>query len=80
MERISLSEHLFSNFPLKFMEPPLIFPGGSGINFKIDKAVTLLPLPDSPTIAKVSPFFKFNETLSTALLTPVGVENSVSIS
>ena len=36
----------------------------------IESAVTLLPLPDSPTIPNVSPASSENETPSTALTTP----------
>src|SRR3954463_9797814 len=35
--------------------PPTMRPGGSGISRISDSAVTLLPHPDSPTIASVSP-------------------------
>jgi hypothetical protein len=35
--------------------------GGLGINFKIDKALTDFPEPDSPTIESVSPGDKENE-------------------
>ena len=36
----------------------------------IDRLVTDLPEPDSPTTASVSPAFSVNETSSTALTTP----------
>ncbi len=36
----------------------------------MERAVTLLPLPDSPTIPIVSPASSENETPSTALTTP----------
>ena len=43
----------------------------------IDNAVTLLPQPDSPTIASVSPRRTLNETSSTALNNPELVKNTV---
>ena len=49
-------------------------PGGCGISFRIDSAVTLLPLPDSPTTASVSPAFTSNDTPSTARMTAVSVK------
>ncbi len=55
---------------LNKMEPPVIFPGGVGIRRMIDWAVTLLPQPDSPTIAKTSPALRSKLTLRTALTTP----------
>jgi hypothetical protein len=39
----------------------------------IESAVTLLPLPDSPTIPNVSPGPREKETPSTAFTTPSGV-------
>ena len=52
-------------------------PGGDGINRKIDSAVTLLPQPLSPTMARVSPGGTANETPSTARTTPSRVKNQV---
>ena len=67
---ISLSD-LFNKFsPSKFTSPPTINPGGDGISCIIDKEVTDFPEPDSPTTAKVSPFFKSKLTPSTALTKP----------
>jgi hypothetical protein len=40
-------------------------PGGFGINPMIERLVTDLPEPDSPTTASVSPLFKANDTSST---------------
>ena len=45
---------------------------------KIDKAVTLLPEPDSPTIANVSPDSTSNETPSTAVTVPRDVRKRVT--
>ena len=52
-------------------------PGGDGISRNIESAVTLLPQPLSPTIAKVSPGMTWNETPSTARTTPSRVKNQV---
>ncbi len=41
--------------PWKITRPSTIFPAGSGTSRRIESAVTLLPLPDSPTSASVSP-------------------------
>src|SRR5688500_6187814 len=43
----------------------------------MERAVTLLPLPDSPTIPIVSPASSENETPSTALTTPSWVRKCV---
>ena len=52
-------------------------PGGFGISRRIDIAVTLLPEPDSPTIATVSPAATSNETRSTAVTCPRSVRKRV---
>ena len=59
------------------IEPPTMRPGGSGTSRMIDSAVTLLPQPDSPTIASVSPRRTWNETSSTALNSPELVKKTV---
>ena len=41
------------------MDPATIFPGGLGINLRMEREVTLFPEPDSPTMASVS--FSFGE-------------------
>jgi hypothetical protein len=41
--------------PSNWMRPSTILPGGSGIKRMIDWAVTLFPLPDSPTTPSTSP-------------------------
>jgi len=53
--RISSSSSASRSVPSSMIEPPTILPGGSGTRRMIDSAVTLLPQPDSPTIASVSP-------------------------
>ena len=50
--------------------PATMRPGGSGISRIIDSAVMLLPQPDSPTIASVSPDATEKSTSSTALTMP----------
>src|SRR5947207_15556080 len=59
------------------MAADTIGPGGDGMRRRIDSAVTLLPQPDSPTIAKVSPGMTWNETPSTARTMPSRVKNQV---
>ena len=49
-------------------------PGGDAISRKIESEVTLLPQPDSPTIASVSPVYTENDTPSTARTTPSRVK------
>ena len=56
--------------PSRRTEPPTMRPGGSATRRMSDSAVTLLPQPDSPTIASVSPRPSANETPSTALTVP----------
>ena len=53
--RISASLTPSRSVPSSVTEPPTIRPGGSGTSRMIDSALTLLPQPDSPTIASVSP-------------------------
>ena len=48
-------------------------PGGSATRRMRESAVTLLPQPDSPTIASVSPRSSENDTPSTALTRPARV-------
>ena len=52
-------------------------PGGFGTSRMIDSALTLLPQPDSPTIASVSPRLTWKETSSTARNRPELVKNTV---
>ena len=59
-----------SSSPAKRIEPATVCPGGSGTRRMMDSAVTLLPQPDSPTIASVVPASTANETPSTALNRP----------
>jgi len=55
---------------------PAIRPGGN-TRPMIDSEVTLLPLPDSPTIDSTSPLPAVNDTLSTACTRPRLVGNTV---
>ena len=48
-------------------------PGGSATRRIRDSAVTLLPQPDSPTMASVSPRWSENDTPSTAFTRPARV-------
>src|SRR5918994_2072660 len=75
--RISSSLNVRRFWPSNTTSPAEILPGGSGIRRRIDIAVTLLPEPDSPTMASVSPAARSNETSSTALTMPRSVRNSV---
>ena len=54
-----------------------MFPGGLGISRKIDRAVTVLPEPDSPTRPRISPRRSEKETPSTAFRTPLRVKKWV---
>jgi hypothetical protein len=50
---------------------------GEPISRMIDMAVTLLPLPDSPTSPSTLPCGMTNDTSSTALTTPASVKKWV---
>ena len=71
--RISSSLILSRSRPPSFTVPETMRPGGSGIRRISDSAVMLLPQPDSPTIASVSPAATWKSTLSTALTMPCRV-------
>ena len=53
--RMSSTLSLRRSIPSNMIEPATILPGGSGTRRAIDRAVTLLPQPDSPTSPSVSP-------------------------
>ena len=53
--RIASSLSVSRSTPSSLTEPPTMRPGGSGTSRMSESAVTLLPQPDSPTIASVSP-------------------------
>ena len=71
--RISSSLIFSRSRPPSFTEPETMRPGGSGIRRISDSAVMLLPQPDSPTIASVSPEATWKSTPSTALTMPCRV-------
>ena len=54
-QRIAASLSSRKSRPAKRTLPETMRPGGDGTRRRIDSAVTLLPQPDSPTIASVSP-------------------------
>ena len=70
---ISSSERSSRSRPLMRIAPPSILPGGSLTKRMIDRAVTDLPQPLSPTKPRVSAAVKSKETPSTAFATPVRV-------
>src|SRR4051812_31628527 len=62
-----------SPLPSSNTSPPRIFPGGVGINRKIDSAERLFPDPLSPTIASVWPGKIENETSRTGTISRCSV-------
>ncbi len=75
--RISSSSMWSRSRPSSRTAPPTIRPGGVGTRRIIDSAVMLLPQPDSPTIARISPRLSANEMPSTALTRPWRVKKTV---
>jgi hypothetical protein len=65
------------SLPLKRIAPETIFPAGLGTKRKMERAVTLFPLPDSPTNPRVLLQGMDNETPSTARTTPAPVKKKV---
>lgn len=61
---------------MKLAEPDFTYPEG-GRRPMIERAETDFPHPLSPTMHKVSPFFKENEISSTAVTFPVLVRKQV---
>ena len=74
--RISSSVIFVTSFPRNRILPEVILPG-SGSNRRIDRAVMVLPQPDSPTTPRVSPASTWKVTPSTARTTPRDVKNCV---
>src|SRR5215831_18932444 len=68
--RILSSPSASKSVPASLTEPPTMRPGGSGTSCMSDKAVILLPQPDSPTMASVSCGASEKLTPSTAFTTP----------
>ncbi|MNN83092.1 hypothetical protein D3C81_2001010 [compost metagenome] len=60
--RSSASDACNSELPLNRISPPGYTTGGEGNSRSTERAVTLLPEPDSPTNASVSPCSTCNET------------------
>ena len=71
--RISSWLSFSRSLPPSFTVPETMRPGGSGIRRISDSAVMLLPQPDSPTMASVSPDATPKFTPSTALTMPCRV-------
>src|SRR5688572_16303629 len=76
--RISYSDRSRRLRPLNMIRPDTMRPAGSETSRMIDSAVTLLPQPDSPTSATVSPSCTSQLTPSTARTSPLDVENCVA--
>src|SRR5215208_3470571 len=76
--RSSASDERTRFRPRKSTSPLTILPAGLGNRPMIASAVTLLPLPDSPSTASVSDSRSEKETPSTALTTPARVWNSTA--
>ena len=74
---ISGSESASTSLPFSTTSPPTICPGGEGINLMIERDVTDLPDPDSPTIPMVSPALREKLTPSTAFTVPQRVSKYV---
>src|SRR3954453_6085108 len=72
-----LSGSVARSKPSKRTEPPTIFAGGCGRSPMIERAVTDLPQPDSPTTPSVLPFSTSKLTPSTARTTPSRVKKCV---
>ncbi len=70
---MSLAGILSRSSPMKRISPPAILPGGLGIMLMIERLVTDLPEPDSPTMPRVSPLRSSKLTPSTALTIPSSV-------
>ena len=79
IRRIVCSDAPTSSRPSSWMLPAVTrpLPGSSPMS---DIAVVDLPEPDSPTIARVSPAPRSNDTCSTARTGPSSVENSTATS
>src|SRR5689334_17375130 len=77
MRRISTSLRPSRSRPSNRIEPSTMRPGGDGTKRSTESAVTLLPQPDSPTTARVSPAPTSKETPSTARTTPSRVKKCV---
>ena len=70
---MAVSSTTSPRFPRNRMRPPAIRPGGEGMSPMMERLVTDLPEPDSPTTARVSPRRTVSETPSTDLTNPPSV-------
>src|SRR5262245_26973820 len=77
MSRISRSDSSSRSRPWNRMRPATMRPGGDATSRNTESEVTLLPQPDSPTTASVSPCPTENETPSTARTMPSRVKKWV---
>src|SRR5215467_660953 len=75
--RICSSVSASRSRPSNSSRPATMRPGGDAMSLKIESEVTLLPQPDSPTTASVSPAATENDTPSTARTTPSRVKKCV---
>ena len=73
IRRMSGSDSNSRSLPRNRTRPPAISPGGVGTSRMMDSEVTDLPLPDSPTIAKISPAETVKLMPSTACATAPSV-------
>src|SRR6476660_7038034 len=77
ISRMAGSSSPTSSRPRKRMLPATMRPGGIGINPRMERAPTLLPQPDSPTIPSISPRSSRYDRPSTARNIPSRVKNHV---
>src|SRR3954453_23451376 len=77
MALMSRSDNVTRSWPSNSTSPVWMRAPACGSNLSIDKAVTLLPLPDSPTTASVSLGISDNETFRTAGYQRPPILNSV---
>src|SRR6516164_9053074 len=77
MSRIPRSDRASRSWPPKRMLPSTMRPGGEAIRRNMESEVTVLPQPDSPTTASVSPGATEKEMPSTARTTPSRVKEWV---
>src|SRR5271157_101164 len=71
--RIADSLSFSKSVPSNRTSPETISPGGDGIRRIMERAVTLLPQPDSPTSPRVSPCRTSRSSPSTAAAVPSSV-------
>jgi len=75
--RIWRSVRAARSLPSNRMLPPVMRPVGSGSRRMTESAVTLLPQPDSPTTASVSPRSTWSDMRSTARTSPLRPRKAV---